>query len=113
MPLIMLERNESAVEFDQMLRTQKFHEAGVILTEHCHGLTLPMIEEILAAAYVSGYGLKFDDLPNKLKHRKSRIQNAIERLKTRKDPNHSLAQRRQKNQGIRPQNLRDGKHRKK
>jgi hypothetical protein len=109
---IMIE-NQPRVDFENYLRARKFQKAAEILVAFCHDVSVETITEILAAAYVSGYGLKFENLPNKLKPRRRRVENAFQRLKQLPESNHDKDQRRQKNIRLRPKTLRDGKHRRK
>lgn len=67
--------------FEDSLRGRKFKAAAEILINHCKGMTLEMVTEILTVAYVHGAQLDLTKLTGQLSQRRRRVSNAIERLK--------------------------------
>ncbi len=68
--------------FQDFLRRKRFAEAAGILIDHCTGLNLESITEILTAAHVVGSQLDLTKLTGVLSQRRRRIGNAIEGLKS-------------------------------
>lgn len=102
--------NQLRVNFEKYIRTKKFQQAAEILVSFCHDVSLETITEILAAAYDISYGLRFDKVPAKLKPRRRRVENAVSRLNQLPEEPHDKDKRRKNNIGLRPHNLKDGKH---
>lgn len=108
-----MQENQPRVDFENYIRVKNFQKAAEILVAFCHDVTLETITQILTAAYVVGYGLKFDQVPTKLKPRRRRVENAVRRLNQLQEPDHDKAKRRKSNISLRPKNLKDGKHKQK
>jgi hypothetical protein len=65
--------------FEAHMRGKKFKEAAAILIEHCVGLNVEAITEMLAVAAVMSGQLK---IPKQAGPRRRRVENAYQKLKT-------------------------------